>query len=376
MTLEAGKPWREADGDVAEAVDFLEYYGREMLRLGAPTAHGPRARASTTVYFYEPRGVALVIAPWNFPLAILTGMTSAALVAGNPVIVKPAGPTPVDRRAPGAHPRGGRRAARDRQLPARPGRRGRRLPGAPPRRGPHRLHRLHGGRAAHHQPGGAAPGRGRRQEGHRRDGRQERDHRRRRRRPRRGRRGDRRLGLRLRRAEVLGRLAGDRARGGLRRLRAAARRRPRAACASARRRTRRRACRRSSPPRRGTRSRATSRKGAEEATLAAAAEPPEGGGLGGGFYVAPHVFTDVRPDAVIAQEEIFGPVLAVMKARRPRRGARHRQRRPVRAHRRPHQPQPGDHRPRAAASSASATSTSTAASPAPSSSASRSAASR
>jgi len=94
MTLEAGKTRREANGDADEAIDFLEYYGREMLRLdkarrmgGVPGEHN--------VYFYQPRGVALVIAPWNFPLAILTGMTSAALVAGNPVIVKPAGPTPV-----------------------------------------------------------------------------------------------------------------------------------------------------------------------------------------------------------------------------------------------------------------------------------------
>ena len=94
MTLEAGKPWREANGDVDEAVDFLEYYGREMLRLGTPRRMG-HAPGEHNVYFYQPRGVALVVAPWNFPLAILTGMTSAALVAGNPVIVKPAGPTPV-----------------------------------------------------------------------------------------------------------------------------------------------------------------------------------------------------------------------------------------------------------------------------------------
>ena len=94
VTLEAGKPWREADGDVDEAIDFLEYYGREMLRLGTPRRMG-HVPGEHNLYFYQPRGVALVIAPWNFPLAILTGMTSAALVAGNPVIVKPAGPTPV-----------------------------------------------------------------------------------------------------------------------------------------------------------------------------------------------------------------------------------------------------------------------------------------
>ncbi len=94
MTLEAGKTRREANSDVDEAVDFLEYYGREMLRLGTPRRMG-HAPGEHNVYFYQPRGVALVIAPWNFPLAILTGMTGAALVAGDPVIVKPAGPTPV-----------------------------------------------------------------------------------------------------------------------------------------------------------------------------------------------------------------------------------------------------------------------------------------
>src|SRR5450756_1930899 len=64
------------------------------MRLGKPRRMG-HVPGEHNVYFYEPRGVALVIAPWNFPLAILTGMTSAAFVAGNPVIIKPAGPTPV-----------------------------------------------------------------------------------------------------------------------------------------------------------------------------------------------------------------------------------------------------------------------------------------
>jgi len=94
MTVEAGKTRREADADVTEAIDFLEYYGREALRLGAPRRLG-HAPGEHNLYFYEGRGVALVVAPWNFPLAILTGMTSAALVSGNTVIVKPAGPTPV-----------------------------------------------------------------------------------------------------------------------------------------------------------------------------------------------------------------------------------------------------------------------------------------
>jgi RHH-type proline utilization regulon transcriptional repressor/proline dehydrogenase/delta 1-pyrroline-5-carboxylate dehydrogenase len=93
-TFEAGKTWREADADVGEAIDFLEYYGREAIRLAAETgatAHGEAVWSRSL----RPLGIALVIAPWNFPLAILTGMTSAALVAGNTVIVKPAGPTPV-----------------------------------------------------------------------------------------------------------------------------------------------------------------------------------------------------------------------------------------------------------------------------------------
>jgi RHH-type proline utilization regulon transcriptional repressor/proline dehydrogenase/delta 1-pyrroline-5-carboxylate dehydrogenase len=85
---ECGKPWREADADIAEAIDFCEYYGREMLRLDTPQRRDVLGEENE--YFYEPRGVTVVIAPWNFPLAILCGMTTAALVAGNPVIMKPA----------------------------------------------------------------------------------------------------------------------------------------------------------------------------------------------------------------------------------------------------------------------------------------------
>ena len=85
---ECGKPWRESDADVAEAIDFCEYYGKAMLRLGRPQNRDMPGEENE--YFYEPRGVAVVIAPWNFPLAILCGMTTAALVAGNTVIMKPA----------------------------------------------------------------------------------------------------------------------------------------------------------------------------------------------------------------------------------------------------------------------------------------------
>ena len=85
---EGGKPWAEADAQVAEAVDFLEYYAREMLRLkdGVEIYSVPGEESR---YFYQPMGVGVVIAPWNFPTAILIGMSSAALVTGNTVIMKP-----------------------------------------------------------------------------------------------------------------------------------------------------------------------------------------------------------------------------------------------------------------------------------------------
>ncbi len=86
--FEVGKNWAEADADVCEAIDYLEYYGREMVRLGKPIRMGD-APGEVNRYFYRPRGVGLVVAPWNFPLAISMGMTSAALVAGNSVLYKP-----------------------------------------------------------------------------------------------------------------------------------------------------------------------------------------------------------------------------------------------------------------------------------------------
>ena len=92
--FEVGKGWRESDADVAEAIDYLEYYGRQMLRLSVPRVT-QRIPGESNVYFYEPRGIAAVIAPWNFPLAILTGMTAAALATGNCVVMKPAEQSPV-----------------------------------------------------------------------------------------------------------------------------------------------------------------------------------------------------------------------------------------------------------------------------------------
>lgn len=87
QVYEVGKPWREADADVAEAIDFCEFYTREMQRLAHP--HRRDLPGEWNEMIYEPRGVAAVIAPWNFPLAILTGMSVAALVTGNTVVIKP-----------------------------------------------------------------------------------------------------------------------------------------------------------------------------------------------------------------------------------------------------------------------------------------------
>jgi RHH-type proline utilization regulon transcriptional repressor/proline dehydrogenase/delta 1-pyrroline-5-carboxylate dehydrogenase len=90
QVYEVGKSWKEADGDVGEAIDFLEYYAREMLRLGTPIILGDLP-GELNQYLYEPRGVGVVISPWNFPMAIPTGMVCAAIVAGNCVIFKPSG---------------------------------------------------------------------------------------------------------------------------------------------------------------------------------------------------------------------------------------------------------------------------------------------
>jgi RHH-type transcriptional regulator, proline utilization regulon repressor / proline dehydrogenase / delta 1-pyrroline-5-carboxylate dehydrogenase len=90
---ECAKPWPEADGDVCEAIDFLEYYARGALELeaGRPVLQVPGERNELR---YVPRGVVAVISPWNFPLAIPCGMTAAALAAGNGVVLKPAEQSP------------------------------------------------------------------------------------------------------------------------------------------------------------------------------------------------------------------------------------------------------------------------------------------
>ncbi len=87
--LESGKPWVEADGDITEAIDFCRYYARHMRELSKPIRAGQVA-GELSLYHYQPRGVCLVIAPWNFPLAIITGMVTAGLVTGNTVVMKPA----------------------------------------------------------------------------------------------------------------------------------------------------------------------------------------------------------------------------------------------------------------------------------------------
>jgi RHH-type transcriptional regulator, proline utilization regulon repressor / proline dehydrogenase / delta 1-pyrroline-5-carboxylate dehydrogenase len=93
MVFEAGKPLKQADGEVSEAVDFCRYYAAEMERLAPEIIYD--VAGETDRYSYTPKGIVLVISPWNFPLAIPTGMTVAALVTGNCVLLKPAAVTAV-----------------------------------------------------------------------------------------------------------------------------------------------------------------------------------------------------------------------------------------------------------------------------------------
>jgi RHH-type proline utilization regulon transcriptional repressor/proline dehydrogenase/delta 1-pyrroline-5-carboxylate dehydrogenase len=86
--FEVGKPWNEADADLREAIDFCRFYAHQMRQLGRPKLT-QRVPGEDSYYHYWPRGVAFVIAPWNFPIAILCGMASAAVVTGNAVIMKP-----------------------------------------------------------------------------------------------------------------------------------------------------------------------------------------------------------------------------------------------------------------------------------------------
>ena len=88
MIREAGKPWREADADVCEAIDFCQYYARSAVGLFRPQRLGQFV-GELNQQWYEPRGVAAIISPWNFPLSICCGMTTAALATGNTAVVKP-----------------------------------------------------------------------------------------------------------------------------------------------------------------------------------------------------------------------------------------------------------------------------------------------
>ena len=93
MCFEAGKTWAEADGDTAEAIDFLEFYGREMLRWAEKQPVTPYAGEDNR-FEYIPLGVGAIIPPWNFPLAIMCGMTMAAVVTGNTCVLKPSPDAP------------------------------------------------------------------------------------------------------------------------------------------------------------------------------------------------------------------------------------------------------------------------------------------
>src|SRR6266403_3148812 len=93
VCYEVGKTWPEADADIAETIDFLEFYGREMLRLGEPQKLVPM-RGERNYLMYIPLGVGVVFPPWNFPCAIMAGMTAASLVTGNTVVLKPASDSP------------------------------------------------------------------------------------------------------------------------------------------------------------------------------------------------------------------------------------------------------------------------------------------
>ena len=94
LVKEAGKPWKEADADTAEAIDFLEYYARQMIELKDGKQIKSR-KGEQNRYIYTPTGVCITISPWNFAFAIMAGTTVAPIVTGNTVVLKPASTTPV-----------------------------------------------------------------------------------------------------------------------------------------------------------------------------------------------------------------------------------------------------------------------------------------
>ncbi len=313
VTLEAGKTRREASAEVGDAVDFLEFYGREMLRLD-PARRVGSAPGEHNASSYVPRGIALVICTWTSPLALLAGAAGAALVAGNTVIVKPAGPTPVV-------------AARMIRLLAEAGAPSGTVNFLPcPGEEVGDFLVRHAGVDVVAFTGSSGTG-----------------------------------------TDVIGRAAQNLAGDGVKTVVAAmggqnaivvdadadldvavtetvasAFHHAGQTCSAASRvivvqqahddflrrlGAATRSLRVGLPEAPGTRlgplisAAARERvegfiaQGMKEARLAATIEPPPGGWPGGGFYVAPHIFADVAPDATIAQEEILGPVLAVMKAK-------------------------------------------------------------
>ncbi|MBN9654856.1 L-glutamate gamma-semialdehyde dehydrogenase [Halobacillus litoralis] len=94
LVKEGGKPWKEADADTAEAIDFMEYYGRQMLEIDKGVEINSRPIENNR-FHYIPLGVGVVISPWNFLFAIMCGTTVAAMVSGNTVLLKPASATPI-----------------------------------------------------------------------------------------------------------------------------------------------------------------------------------------------------------------------------------------------------------------------------------------
>jgi RHH-type proline utilization regulon transcriptional repressor/proline dehydrogenase/delta 1-pyrroline-5-carboxylate dehydrogenase len=218
LILEAGKPWIEADGDISEAIDFCRYYAVEMRKLAKPvvTQAVPGERCVQT---WTPRGVGVAIAPWNFPLAILTGLVVAPLVGGQLRHHEARRADLRHRRRVDGHPRRVRRARRRAALRPRLRRGRRRAPRRPQAGGFHRLHRLARRRLqdlGDRRPDPARPTNA--EKSRLRDGRQERARHRQRRRPRRGHPGRALQRLRLQRPEMLRALAAHRARRSLRSL--------------------------------------------------------------------------------------------------------------------------------------------------------------
>ena len=225
---ETAKPWREADGDVCEAIDFLEYYAREAIDAAGRPAALIQPPGERNELRFQPRGVVAVISPWNFPVAIPMGMVSAGLATGNAVVLKPAEQAP----ACGYFVV---KALREAGVPADalallPGE-GRSARSWSATRGCTRSRSRARARSGWRSSSGprsrARPAAPQARRG--RDGREELRHRRLRRRPRRRRPRAREVGLQLRGPEVLGGRARARPRGDPRRARRAARRRGRGA---------------------------------------------------------------------------------------------------------------------------------------------------